>query len=233
MNASRTKPRMNTRTLATLAMLAGLAYLVMFVFRVPIMGAAPFLKFDLKDVIIAIGGFIYGPLASMALSVVVSLLEMITVSESGPIGLVMNILASCAFTLPAAFMYKRRHALSGAVSGLVVGVLAMTGVMLLWNWLITPIYSGMEREVVAAMLLPIFAPFNLIKGGINAAVTILLYKPVVMGLRKARLVPEAGRPAPGSEKAGPSLRGRVAVLVVAAVVLITCVLLVLVLSGVM
>lgn len=228
MNAT-TRNQTRTKTLVTLAILAAIAYLVMFVLRIPLMAAVPFLKFDPKDVIIAIGGFIYGPLASVAISVVVSFLEMITVSEAGPIGLVMNILSSCAFVCPAAFIYKKRHGLSGAVIGLITGALAMTAVMLLWNWLITPIYMGLPREAVVAMLLPIFAPFNLIKGGINAAVILLLYKPLVGALRKARLIP----PTQSVPAVDPAARrnATIGVVVVAALVLVTCILLVLVLQG--
>ncbi|HPZ22469.1 MAG TPA: ECF transporter S component, partial [Bacillota bacterium] len=36
----------------------------------------------------------------------------------------------------------------------------------------------------------IFLPFNLIKSGLNAALTMLLYKPVVTALRKRNLVPK-------------------------------------------
>lgn len=230
MNPSKTAPKIRTSTLVTLAVLTAIAFAVMMVFRIPIFAAfsLSFLKFDLKDVVIAIGGFIYGPLASAAISVVVSFLEMVTVSESGPIGFIMNVLSTCAFVCPAAFIYKRRRGLSGAVIGLVVGVLAMTAVMVLWNWIITPIYTGMPREAVAAMLLPLFAPFNLIKGGINAAATMLLYKPVVGALRKARLAPEAEGPKGG---AAVSVRNQAGVIVVSVVVLATCVLLVLALQG--
>ena len=48
---------------------------------------------------------------------------------------------------------------------------------------------GYPREAVAAMLPTVFFPFNLIKGLLNAVILILIYKPVVRGLRKARLVP--------------------------------------------
>ena len=41
------------------------------------------------------------------------------------------------------------------------------------------------------MLPTVFLPFNLVKGGLNMAVTLLLYKPVVTALRKARLVPDS------------------------------------------
>ena len=60
--------------------------------------------------------------------------------------------------------------------------------MMFWNYLIAPIYMGYPREAVAELLLPAFLPFNLIKGGINAAVTLLLYKPVVTVLRRSNLI---------------------------------------------
>ena len=60
---------------------------------------------------------------------------------------------------------------------------------MLWNYLLTPIYMGYPREAVAAMLPTVFFPFNLIKGLLNAVILILIYKPVVRGLRKAKLVP--------------------------------------------
>ena len=61
--------------------------------------------------------------------------------------------------------------------------------MLLWNYLITPFYMGQPREVVEALLLPVFLPFNLAKGGMNMAATLLIYPPVVGALRRAGVVP--------------------------------------------
>jgi riboflavin transporter FmnP len=62
----------------------------------------------------------------------------------------------------------------------------MVPVMLLWNYFIAPIYMGYPREAVVELLIPVFLPFNLIKGGLNAAVTLLLYKPVLTAWRAAR-----------------------------------------------
>ena len=87
-------------------------------------------------------------------------------------------------------VYKRHRTLAGAAIGLILGSLAMTSSMLLWNYIITPIYMNLPREEVVKMLVPIFLPFNLIKSGLNAALTMLLYKPVVTDLRKRNLVPE-------------------------------------------
>ena len=130
---------------------------------------------------------------------VLSLVEMLTISDTGLIGFVMNVLSTSAFACTAAFIYQKKHTLKGAVAGLLSGVVLMTIVMLLWNYLITPLYMGYPREAVAALLPTVFLPFNLLKGGLNAALTLLIYKPVVSALRKAHLVPESPS---GSPKTG-------------------------------
>ena len=179
-----------TKKLTTLGMICALAYLVMAIFRIPIMPTLPFLKYDPKDVILMIGGFMYGPIPGVLVIAVVALVEMVTVSETGIIGCLMNFLSSASFVCMAAWVYRKNHTKKGAIIGLVSGVLVMTAVMLVWNYLVTPIYMGYPRKAVAAMLLPGFLPFNLIKGSINAGLTLLLYKPVVTTLRKAGLFPK-------------------------------------------
>lgn len=185
---TKTRPAMNTKTVTTLAMLSGIAFAVMLLSKI-LPSVNGFLDFDFKDVIICIGGFTFGPMAGAAVSIVVAFVEMITISHTGPIGFIMNVLATCSFCCTASFIYKRRHTMSGAVLGLGLGVLCLTAVMLLWNYLITPIYQGLPREAIANMLIPIFLPFNLVKGGMNMAATLLLYKPVVTALRRANLIP--------------------------------------------
>ena len=149
-----------------------------------------FLSYDPKDAIIAIAGFIYGPISVITITVVVSVIEMFTISATGIYGCIMNIVSTLAFALPAAFLYKKVHSMKGAILGLAVGVVCVTVMMVLWNYIITPFYMGQPREVIATMLLPVFMPFNLIKGGINAGLTLVLYKPLVTALRKARLIPK-------------------------------------------
>lgn len=177
-----------TKKLTVLAMLAAFAYVVLYFLRFPIV---LFLKYEPKDVIITIGGFLYGPLAAFCVSVVVSFLEMLTISDTGWIGMIMNILSTCSFACTAAFFYKKCHNLAGAVTGLLVGIVLMVAVMLGWNYVLTPLYMGQSRNDIAAMLVPVFLPFNLIKGGLNGAFTALLYRPLVQGLRKAGLFPRS------------------------------------------
>ncbi len=187
MTQTSARPKMDTKTMVSLAMLSGIAYIVMLLSK--LMPSVMFLDFDFKDVVICIGGFTFGPLAAAAISIVVAFVEMITISHTGIWGFIMNCLATCAFCCTASFIYKKQHSKRGAVIGLFTGVACLVVVMLLWNYLITPIYMGYPREAVAEMLLPIFLPFNLAKGGMNMAATLLLYKPVVTALRSAGLVP--------------------------------------------
>jgi riboflavin transporter FmnP len=184
------RPRMGVKTMTSLAMLTAVAYVVMILSKM-LPQVVGFLQMDLKDTVICIGGFIFGPLAAAIIAIVVAVVEMFTVSDTGIIGLIMNVLATVAFCCTASFVYKKVHTKKGAVIGLALGTVCLTVVMLLWNYLITPIYMEMDRAVVAAMLPTVFLPFNLVKGGLNMAVILLLYKPVVTALRRARLVPES------------------------------------------
>ena len=212
----------NVKKLVIMGMMAALAYVAMLLIRIPVVA---FLKYEPKDVIITIAGFIFGPLAAFLISLVVSLVEMVTVSDTGWIGALMNLISTCAFACTAAIIYKKIHTIRGAVIGLLSGVLVMIAVMMLWNYLITPIYMTMPREEVAKLLPTVFLPFNALKGGLNAAITMLLYKPVVLTLRRANLIPAST--GSGQEKH----KVNVGLLVFAAAVLVTCIIFVLVLSG--
>ena len=210
------------RKLIMMAMLSAMAYMLMLVARVPVV---LFLKYEPKDVIITIGGFILGPMASMVISLVVSLVEMFTASETGPIGCLMNFLSTCSFACVAALIYKKKHTLTGAVVGLLAGSVTMIAVMLLWNWLVTPMYMEVPRETVEALLIPAFLPFNALKAGLNTAIVLCIYKPVTVALRKARLLP----PAP----ARTGKRSPVVMYIFAGALLITCVLVMLVMKGIL
>ena len=213
-----------THRLTLMAMFAALAYIVMAVGRIPI-STVDFLKYDPKDVILVICGFILGPMPALLVTFVVSIIEMITVSSTGVIGLIMNVPSSAGFACTAAFVYKKRHSLRGAAVGLTLGALVMTVLMLMWNYFITPFYMGYPREAVAAMLVPVFLPFNLIKSALNAAIAMLIYKPVSRALRRAGLVEANGGRAPEKKNVAGAM-------LIAALVLASCIFAVLIMRGV-
>lgn len=80
-----------TKKMIVLAAMCAIAYVVMLVGRINVV---LFLKYDPKDVIIAMGGFMFGPLSAVIISVLVSFLEMLTASDTAWWGLIMNIISS-------------------------------------------------------------------------------------------------------------------------------------------
>lgn len=169
--------------IAATSIFAAIAYLSMFLtpFRVD------FLTFDIKDAVMTIGALYLGPLAGLAMSAVTSLLEMFTISQTGIDGMIMNFVGSATYTVVAALIYTYRKSLKNSVLGLVAATLSMTAVMLAANLIITPGFKGVPVEAVIAMIPTLLLPFNLLKGILNAALVMLLYKPVTTAMRATRL----------------------------------------------
>ena len=184
----------NVKKIATLAMLSALAFLLALLFHFlpipPLVPAAPFLKFEPKDVVIVIGGFLYGPLMVVPMALVVGLLEM-PFSATWLYGLIMNVASTCAFACTAALIYKMRRTIGGAAVGLAAGVVVTTGVMIPLNYFITPFFMGVPRDVVVAILVMGIGLFNFVKYALVAAITMQIYIPLKAALIKSKLLPAA------------------------------------------
>ncbi len=212
-----------TKNITCVGMFCAIAYVMMAFGRIPIV---LFLSYDPKDIVIIIAGLLMGPLYSFMISAIVSFLEMFTVSDTGLIGCIMNIISSCSLACTAALIYKKIHGIKGAIIGLLSGFVLMVLVMLLWNYYVTPIYMGYPREAVKALLLPAFLPFNLIKGGINIAVTFILYRPIVTALQKANLIDMS------SDFEVHSKQKRIGAILVGCLIIATCIFGILILQGI-
>ena len=104
----RRKAIMNSKTkrVTTIGMLCAITYVTMVVGRIPII---LFLKYDPSDVIVTLGGFIWGPMTSCIVSVIVATLEMITVSDTGILGCIMNIVQTLSFACTASVRSEERR----------------------------------------------------------------------------------------------------------------------------
>lgn len=179
------KNRTHLRTLVLMAVFAALAFVTMSVFRFNVQ----FLTFDLKDAVITLAGLLLGPAAAFVISLLVATLEFITVSDTGVYGFLMNFASSAAFSVACALVYPYRKKLSGALLSLGSGLVTMVAMMLLLNLVVTPRYMGVSTGEVAAMIPTLFLPFNVVKGVVNAALVLILYKPVHRALIATRLLP--------------------------------------------
>lgn len=180
----------NTKKMTTLGIMGALSVLLAMLVHFPIFAAAPFLEYDPADIPIFIAAFMFGPASGLALTLVVSLVQGLTVSaSSGYIGILMHFLSTGAFVLVSGNIYRRNHTRKGAVTALAAGVATMVTIMTLWNIIFTPIFMKVPRSAVIALLIPAIIPFNLIKAGGNAAITFVIYKKIsnfVTGINKKR-----------------------------------------------
>ena len=213
------------RMISSMAMLTAIAVAADMFLRLPNIGG--FLTYEPKDVILTIGAFIFGPVAGLIMSPIVCTIEMVTISTTGVIGLLMNFLASGVFVGVASVIYYRKKTLSRAVIGLVAASLSMIIIMLLWNYIMTPIYMGVPREAVLELFLPLLIPFNAIKAGLNSALVLLLYKGVVTALRKSKLVAERESYYSKNKKLNTVL-----IIIISAVIVVTLLLVLFVFAGV-
>ena len=208
------------RKISVMGMLCAVAFLAVYIGRIPLVSLPGLtLSYEPKDIIITLGGFIYGPIAAFIISAVVCFIEMITISSTGWVGFAMNLIASAGFACTASYIYKKKHDVPGAIIGLVSGCVVATTAMLLWNYILTPVFMSVSRDIVVKLLIPTFLPFNLVKGGINMALLLAMYKPVMSALRGAKLLPAGTEP--GRQGSG---KFNVWVLLLATFILTTCVL---------
>lgn len=177
------------KKITTLALLCAMASICSVLIRIPLVPAVPWLSYDGKDVILAIGAFLYGPLDALIVTTITAFIE-ILFKGGNLIDVLMNIISSGLYVCVAAYVYKKLHTKNGAFIGMLSGLAASTFGMLIWNYIMTPIYFGMPRSAVVA-LLPAIGLFNIIKGSITTAITLFVYKPVVTALRKAGMVPQS------------------------------------------
>jgi riboflavin transporter FmnP len=169
----------STKKLTTMGILTAISIiLIISPLRFPF-PAAPFLEYDAGDIPILIGGFIYGPISGILLTVVASVIQALTVSSaSGWVGCIMHIFATSSLVGIAAGIYSKKRTLKVAIIGLILGSLSMTAIMIVLNLIINPLFYGMTVDTVKQLILPAILPFNLMKAGINSFITLLIYKSI-------------------------------------------------------
>ncbi|MBP5155591.1 MAG: ECF transporter S component [Clostridia bacterium] len=173
------KQRIDLKTVAVLAMFAAISIVLVYLVHIPIFPSAPYLEYDPADIMIFICSLAISPLWSIVLTVVVSLAQGLLISGFN-LGIIMHIVATGTAAFVCGMIYRKRRTLVSAIVGLGAAVLIATAVMVPMNIIFTPIYTGMARSIVITLLPFPIIPFNLVKFGINAAVTGILFKPVML-----------------------------------------------------
>lgn len=179
MTEERNKDLSRVKKLVLTAVLGAMAGLLMVIFKFPVpFIAPPYMTVDFGDTPSLIAGFALGPIAgvvSVVLKILINLL--MNGTTTAYVGELSNVIVGSTFVLVSSLIYTYNKTQKGALIGLVVGLISMTALATLSNYFfIFPLY-GVPVESFS-WLAAFVVPFNLLKGGLNAILTFLLYKRV-------------------------------------------------------
>jgi len=163
--------------------------------EMPLWFAPSFYKLDFSEIPVLIGAFALGPIAGMTIELIKILLNFVlNGTVTGGVGEIANFFIGCALVVPAGFIYKQNKNTKNAILGMVVGTLVLTVVGALLNYfLLLPVYAkvfgapiqsfidmgkALNPYIVDLKTFVLFCvvPFNLLKGIVVSAFTLLIYK---------------------------------------------------------
>ena len=95
-----TKRQLRVYRIAAMGVFTALSIVLVYFIHLPIFPAVPFLEYDPADIPIIICAYLYGPQHGLILTVIVSVVQGLTVSaQSGWIGILMHILSTGALVI--------------------------------------------------------------------------------------------------------------------------------------
>ena len=192
----------NTHYISYTAIFSCMAGVLMLV-EIPLFFAPSFYELDLSELPILICTFYLGPVAGVAAEFVKIMVKLLIKGTSTAfVGDFANFFVGCSLVLPASIIYHTRPGKKSALIGMIAGTLVMTVFGSFFNaiYLLPKFASlyGMPLDAIIAMgtkvnaaitdvsTLVLFAvvPFNLLKGIVVSALTMLLYKRISPILHK-------------------------------------------------
>lgn len=188
--------KLSTKQLTMMGILGAMAVIFFYVLEIPLPFMPPFLKLDISDLPVLIGGFMFGPFSGLMLALVKALLHLFKTQTMG-VGELADFITASALVVPSGIIYKRNKTMKTAVVAMSVGIFAMTAAALIVNrFILIPFYSNLMPieaiieacNAVNPLAEGVFAdsmngyyvfcvlPFNLFKGIVISIITFLIYK---------------------------------------------------------
>ncbi len=190
-----------TKQMTHIAVFAAIACVLMY-FEFPLPFMPPFLKVDLSGAAVLIGAFIFGIRPAICMIFIKDLIHL-TQTQTGGSGELADFFMLSALVIISVCIYRYGHSRKFALLGCAVGTVAMAVVGIITNYfLIIPFYSMiMPIDAIfemcatvnpaisgmAGYLLLGVLPFNLIKGAILTAITMMVYKKLSVFIKNKQL----------------------------------------------
>ena len=184
--------KLNLKNMVLVSILGAISGVLML-FKFPLPIAPTFMKMDFSDSVLIIGGFLTGPVYSLAMIFIKWIVKLIITSTStayaGELsGLILNI----SFILPMSYFYGKNKTKKTAIILMIIFSITTSLVAIFTNvYMIFPLYGLSGNAIVGpfkvlfpfvdsvwqVMLISIL-PFNLMKIAINSIIALILYKKV-------------------------------------------------------
>ena len=185
----------STKNVAGMAVFTAISFVV-YLIEIPIFAGTPasFLQLDLSNVFVMLGGFMYGPLPALMITVIKELIH-ITVGSTGGVGELANIIITTSYVLLPSIVYRYKKGIKIVVITLLIACLIQSGISLIVNRFINfPFFMGSApfvpnetSESAFFMLWGYVLTFNAIKSVVISTLTIVVYKKVSHLFKKINL----------------------------------------------
>ncbi|EGQ27493.1 hypothetical protein HMPREF9372_0484 [Sporosarcina newyorkensis 2681] len=175
---------MKLRKLILIAVLGSISTVLMQ-FNFPLPALPGFLKFDFSEVPAVIAIMTMGPVAGIGVELLKNIMYwFLSGSPTGvPVGEIANFVTGVMFIMPIYWIYMKYRSTKGLAAGLIAGTTAMAiGMSVLNYFVFFPMYTyflGMPAvtgDALYTMVILGILPFNLIKGVILLAISLMLYR---------------------------------------------------------
>ena len=187
----------STRNITRMAIMTALSYVLYMLAKFNLPFFPFFLDMQISDVPAILCGFMMGPVQG-CLVIFFKVLLKLPFSSTVMVGELADFLIGIAFVLPSSLYYRYNRTKKGALIGLLIGLILSTVMAVFLNWgILVPWYvqlyykgditglinackglypSMNESNFYFWYLLCAVLPFNILRGGVSAIVTFLLYK---------------------------------------------------------
>ncbi|MCR4762543.1 MAG: ECF transporter S component [Lachnospiraceae bacterium] len=183
---------------------------ILFCLDFPVFFAPAFYKMDFSELPALIAAFAYGPVAGLLIELVKILVKLcIKGTSTAFVGELANFVIGASFILPASVLYQFKKTRRMAVWSCVAGTAVITVVGAVFNAVyLLPAFAalyGMPMEAIIGMgskinsgitdvttfVILAVAPLNLLKGGLDSLITVLIYKKLSPVMKAQSALPQA------------------------------------------
>lgn len=197
---------LSTRKVVVIGVFSAIAT-ILHIMDFPVLFAPAFYQMDFSELPALIGGFAFGPVAGVMIEFIKILLKLVIKGTSTAfVGDLANFVIGSSFVLTASVIYDFKKSRKSAIISCIAGTVVITVVGTLFNAVyLLPKFAemyGMPIDSLIAMGTAInsnihnvysfvvicVAPMNLLKGGIDSLITILVYKKLSPVIKTGRLV---------------------------------------------